>query len=81
MYLQFGIHIINIMHVDLRVYKELLHVSISTNDYRYTSGVRTTVNSLGIESLEKRMRINRVVMLCKMTHGLIDMNVQSYLNL
>ena len=49
-----------------------------TSDYRHTSSVKTMLDSLGLEPLETRRKFGRLillVMMYKIIHGLVDMNV------
>lgn len=44
-----------------------------------TSSVTNMLHNLGLEPLDKRRKINRLLMMHKMIHGLADMKVDDYL--
>ena len=49
------------------------------SDYRYTSSLRIMLDSLGLEPLETRGKLNRLCMMYKIIHGLVDLNMHNYL--
>ena len=50
------------------------------SDYRHTSSVSIMLDSLGLEPLETRTgKLNRLCMMYKIIHGLVDLNIHNYL--
>ena len=49
------------------------------NNYRRTSSVKTMLENIGWESLQERRAKNKVAMLYRMTHDLVDIRAQDHL--
>ena len=48
--------------------------SFVTGEYRYTSSVSALIKTIGWHSLAHRRAMSRVTILCRVTHGLVDMD-------
>ncbi|KAL9988289.1 hypothetical protein ACROYT_G002720 [Oculina patagonica] len=51
-----------------------------TNDYHPTASVTDMIQELGWQTLEQRRKSFRLTLLYKMSHDLVDINVDSYLS-